>query len=264
MPAKRASPAEWTKERASFGVMYNAPTMKTTTWAAAMGIGLIGVAACGDAKEPATPATVSASSASSSKSSATTGAAALPAVHAPIYDIEEKDIDGKPVRLDRYAGKVLLIVNVASKCGFTPQYEGLEALYKKHESEGLVLLGFPSDQFGNQEPGTAEEIKTFCRMSYGVSFPIFAKTDVNGPNANPLYRLLRAEQPGSLTKDTPGAEKLYAHLEKSTPQVLGTDAVKWNFTKFLVDRNGKVVKRFESPETPQAIEPEIVAQLAKK
>jgi glutathione peroxidase len=222
---------------------------------------MIGVAACvvacGDSKEPATPAAVS-------TSSTTTSAPKLASAHVAIYDIEEKDIDGQPVRLDRYAGKVLLVVNVASKCGFTPQYEGLEALYKKHESEGLVLLGFPSDQFGNQEPGTAEEIKTFCRMNYAVTFPIFAKSDVNGPNANPLYKLLRAEQPGSFTKDTPGAEKLYAHLEKTMPDVLGTDAVKWNFTKFLVDRNGKVVKRFESPETPQAIEPEIVAQLAKK
>ena len=225
--------------------------MKTTTSMAAMGLATIMLGACGETKEPASPAAVHASSSAS-------------AVHAPIYDIEEKDIDGATVRLDRYAGKVLLIVNVASKCGFTPQYEGLEALYKKHQSEGLVLLGFPSDQFGNQEPGTAEEIKSFCRMNYGVTFPIFAKTDVNGENANPLYRLLRAEQPGSFSKDTPGSEKLYAHLEKTKPEVLGTDAVKWNFTKFLVDRNGKVVKRFESAETPQAIEPEIAALLAKK
>jgi len=232
--------------------------MKTTIWAAVTVAALVGLVGCGDTKEPATPVAVHASS------SEAAAAPKLAGAHAPIYDIEEKDIDGATVRLDRYAGKVLLIVNVASKCGFTPQYEGLEALYRKHASEGLVLLGFPSDQFGNQEPGTAEEIKSFCRMSYGVTFPIFAKTDVNGENANPLYRLLRAEQPGSFSKDTPGAEKLYAHLEKTKPEVLGTDAVKWNFTKFLVDRNGKVVKRFESAETPQAIEPEIAALLAKK
>ncbi len=183
---------------------------------------------------------------------------------APLYGFEEKSIDGKGVRLERYAGKVLLIVNVASKCGFTPQYEALEKLHEGHEGEGLVVLGFPSDQFGHQEPGTEDEIKTFCMTQYGVKFPLFAKVDVNGPNATPLYRYLRAEQPGSFHKDTPGAEKLYAHLEKTMPEVLGTDAVKWNFTKFLVDRQGKVVKRFESSETPQAIEPEIVALLAKR
>lgn len=194
-------------------------------------------------------------------------AAAAPASEAggrSFHSFEAKDIDGRDVRLDRYAGKVALVVNVASKCGFTPQYEALQALHDKHASEGFVVLAFPSDQFGNQEPGTAEEIKTFCATRYSVTFPLFAKIDVNGPNAHPLYAWMRAEQPGSFDKDAPGAERLYAHLEKNTPEVLGTDAVKWNFTKFLVDREGQVVKRFESMQTPESIEPEIVALLGKR
>ena len=194
---------------------------------------------------------------------ATPSAAKPPASSIPIYGFEEKTIDGEMVRLDKYAGKVILFVNVASKCGFTPQYEGLEALYETHESEGFEVLGFPSDQFGNQEPGHENEIKTFCKSLYGVKFPMFAKTEVNGPNANPLYAYLRKEQPGNFTKDTPGGEKLYEHLQKSTPEVLGTDAVKWNFTKFLVDRKGRVVKRFESMETPETIEPAIVSEIEK-
>jgi glutathione peroxidase len=168
----------------------------------------------------------------------------------------------KTVRLDQYRGKVALVVNVASKCGFTPQYEGLEALYKKHSAEGFVVLGFPSDQFGHQEPGTEGEIKTFCMTRYSVSFPLFAKVDVNGPAAHPLYVWMRGKDPGKFDKDTGG--RLYDHLAKSTPDVLGTDAIKWNFTKFLVDREGHVVKRFESMQTPESIEPEISAALAKK
>ncbi|MET0658173.1 MAG: glutathione peroxidase, partial [Steroidobacteraceae bacterium] len=111
-----------------------------------------------------------------------------------VYDFEAKTIDGSPQKLDRFKGKALLVVNVASKCGFTPQYEGLEKLYKSHEGEGFAVLGFPSDQFGHQEPGTENEIKTFCTNVYGVKFPMFAKIEVNGPNADPLYKYLRAEQ----------------------------------------------------------------------
>lgn len=180
------------------------------------------------------------------------------------HQFEEKSIDGKPVKLAEYAGKVVLVVNVASRCGFTKQYQGLEALYEKHKTEGLVILGFPCDQFGNQEPGTEEEIQRFCSMTYGVSFPMFKKVEVNGPNANPLYQYLRKEQPGSFGKDTPGAEQLYSHLESKMPELLGTDAVKWNFTKFLVDREGHVVKRFESPETPESIETQVSQLLARK
>ena len=181
-----------------------------------------------------------------------------------VYDFEAKTIDDETVRLDKYRGKVLLVVNVASKCGFTPQYEALQALYEKHADEGLVVLGFPCDQFGHQEPGTESEIKTFCATKYAVTFPLFSKIEVNGPNAHPLYKHLRSEQAGSFGKDVPGSDMLYNHLEKTMPEVLGTDAVKWNFTKFLVDRKGNVVKRFESAETPQAIEPEIVARLNEK
>ena len=181
-----------------------------------------------------------------------------------VYDLEAKTIDGETIRLDKYRGKVLLVVNVASKCGFTPQYEALEALHQKHASEGLVVLGFPCDQFGHQEPGTEAEIKTFCTTRYAVTFPLFSKIEVNGANAHPLYKHLRAEQAGSFSKDLPGAEMLYGHLEKTQPELLGTDAVKWNFTKFLVDRRGKVVKRFESMETPQSFEAEVVARLNEK
>jgi glutathione peroxidase len=233
-----------------------------TTFVGACALALlssIGVVACGEASSPA------AAPASPASVTAATPPAAKPA-SAPrsrLYDFEEKDIDGASVRLDRYAGKVLLIVNVASKCGFTPQYEGLEALYEKHEREGFLVLGFPSDQFGNQEPGTESEIKSFCVTRYAIKFPLFTKIEVNGPNASPLYRFLRSEQPGTFTKEG-DSERLYAHLEKTMPEVLGTDAVKWNFTKFLVDRQGKVVKRFESAATPTAIEPEVVALLGAR
>jgi glutathione peroxidase len=179
-----------------------------------------------------------------------------------IHDFEAKDIDGKLVKLDSYAGKVLLIVNVASKCGFTPQYRGLEALYQKHRERGLAILGFPCDQFGNQEPGTEAEIKQFCSTQYEVSFPIFSKIEVNGPGAHPLYRFLRAEQRGNFSRNLPGAEQLYSYLEKDRPDLLREDSVRWNFTKFLVDRQGRVVKRFESVHTPEAIEPEVVALLS--
>ncbi|TNE96048.1 MAG: glutathione peroxidase, partial [Deltaproteobacteria bacterium] len=131
--------------------------------------------------------------------------------------------------------KVLLIVNTASKCGFTPQYKGLEEVYKKHKDQGLEILGFPCNQFGKQEPGDEEEIKNFCSLTYDVSFPMFAKVDVNGNSAAPIYEYLKSEAPG----------------------VLGSKAIKWNFTKFLVDQNGNVLKRFSPQDTPEKIEKEI-------
>ena len=149
----------------------------------------------------------------------------------PIYDIAVDDIHGKQHKLDEFKGKVLLIVNVASKCGFTPQYKGLEALYEKMHSRGLEVLGFPCNQFGAQEPGTAQEIESFCELNYGVTFSLFAKIEVNGNGAAPLYRYLKKEQPG----------------------VLGSEAIKWNFTKFLVDRNGKVIERYAPNVEPEAI-----------
>ncbi len=150
---------------------------------------------------------------------------------AGIYDFSVDDIHGNKVKLDVYKGKVLLIVNTASKCGFTPQYKGLEALYEKLRPKGLEILGFPCNQFGAQEPGSEEEIESFCELNYGVTFPLFAKIDVNGEGVAPLYR----------------------HLKKAKPGLLGSEAIKWNFTKFLVDRNGKVVERYAPKTEPESI-----------
>ena len=157
-----------------------------------------------------------------------------------IYDIEVTRIDGTTQTLAAYRGQVLLIVNVASQCGFTPQYAGLEALYRKHHDRGFSVLGFPCDQFGHQEPGTDDEIAAFCSTTYDVTFPMFSKIDVNGADTHPLYRLLKAEQTG----------------------VLGTEAIKWNFTKFLVARSGRVVRRYAPADPPAALEGDVTAQLA--
>ncbi|WP_420465173.1 glutathione peroxidase [Panacagrimonas sp.] len=148
-----------------------------------------------------------------------------------IYEFEARTIDGDAHALAAYRGKTLLIVNVASKCGFTPQYKGLEALYREYKDRGLEILGFPCDQFGHQEPGNEAEIKNFCSLNYDVSFPMFAKIKVNGDDAHPLYEFLKKEQGG----------------------ILGMDFIKWNFTKFLVDRNGEVVKRYAPTDTPATI-----------
>jgi glutathione peroxidase len=156
-----------------------------------------------------------------------------------IYDFSARTLQGKDVSLADYRGKAMLIVNTASKCGFTPQYEGLETLYKAHRAEGLVVLGFPCNQFGAQEPGSADEIGAFCQANYGVSFPMFAKIDVNGASTHPLYDFLKREKPG----------------------VLGTKNIKWNFTKFLVDRAGNVVGRFAPTTKPQDIDAAIKAVL---
>ena len=156
-----------------------------------------------------------------------------------VYEFEAKTIDGQAQKLDSYAGKVLLVVNVASKCGFTPQYKGLEALWRKYKDQGLVVLGFPCDQFGHQEPGDENEIKNFCSLSYDVSFPMFAKIEVNGVNAHPLYR----------------------HLKHEAPGLLGSEAIKWNFTKFLIGKDGKVVKRYGSMDTPEKIDGDIARLL---
>ena len=158
---------------------------------------------------------------------------------ASIYDFKVDDIHGKPVKLDRYKDKVLLVVNVASKCGFTPQYTGLEALYKKYHGKGLEVLGFPCNQFGSQEPGSEDEIAQFCELNFGVTFPLFAKVDVNGDAAAPVYKYLKAEKPG----------------------LLGSEAIKWNFTKFLVDRKGHVVKRYAPNDTPESLAGDIEKQL---
>ena len=157
-----------------------------------------------------------------------------------IYEFSAKTLDGQDTSLQAYRGKVLLIVNTASKCGFTPQYTGLEALHKKYAEQGFAVLGFPCDQFGHQEPGNAEEIRTFCTTKYDVSFPLFAKIDVNGANAHPLWTFLKTEKGGFLV-----------------------DAIKWNFTKFLVGRDGAVVERFPPTTTPDSIAPKIEVLLKK-
>jgi glutathione peroxidase len=158
---------------------------------------------------------------------------------ATLYDFTVNDMAGQPVALDRYKGKVLLVVNTASKCGFTPQYKGLEALYRKYQDRGLAVLGFPCNQFGAQEPGNEREIATFCETNYDVTFPMFAKVDVNGDNAAPLYRYLKSAKPG----------------------LLGTEAIKWNFTKFLVDRSGNVVARYAPNDTPESLEGDVAKAL---
>ena len=148
-----------------------------------------------------------------------------------VYDFSARDIDGNERSLAEWRGKTLLIVNVASKCGFTPQYAGLEELWQRHRDQGLVVLGFPCDQFGHQEPGNEAEIKNFCSTTYDVDFPIFAKVEVNGESAHPLYRWLKHEGKG----------------------ILGSEVIKWNFTKFLVDPAGQVVKRYAPTDTPEKI-----------
>jgi glutathione peroxidase len=149
-----------------------------------------------------------------------------------LYRIPITTIDGTTTTLEPYRGQVMLVVNVASRCGFTPQYAGLEAMYRRYRDRGFTVLGFPCDQFGHQEPGTEDEIRQFCSLAYDVTFPMFAKIDVNGPNEHPMYAALKSQAPG----------------------VLGTAAVKWNFTKFLVGRDGTVLARFASRDTPADIE----------
>ena len=158
---------------------------------------------------------------------------------ATVYDFSARTIDGQERPLAEYRGQVLLIVNVASECGFTPHYTGLEALQRKHAAQGFAVLGFPCNQFGGQEPGNEAQIKSFCETRFGVTFPLFAKIEVNGPGTHPLYAFLKAAEPG----------------------LLGTEGIKWNFTKFLVGRDGKVIKRYAPAAKPEAIEADIVRAL---
>jgi glutathione peroxidase len=171
-----------------------------------------------------------------------------------IYDFAATTAEGTAVPLADYEGKVLLIVNVASKCGLTPQYEGLEALYRDGQDRGLEVLGFPCNQFKEQEPGSDAEIQAFCKATYDVTFPVFAKIDVNGPDADPLYTFLRQEAPGDFG---PQYGDFYQAISKIRPEAQGTDEVKWNFTKFLVDRQGNVVKRYEPSVSPADIESDL-------
>ena len=158
---------------------------------------------------------------------------------ASFYDFSAVSIDGENISMSAFKGKVILVVNVASKCGFTPQYKGLEELYQSYRDRGFIVLGFPCNQFGGQEPGTSEDIKQFCSLTYPVSFPMFAKVEVNGANAHPLFNFLKQEQTG----------------------VLGTEAIKWNFTKFLVGRDGKVAERFAPQTAPTSLSKNVEALL---
>lgn len=157
-----------------------------------------------------------------------------------VYDFEAQSITGQSVKLDQFKGQVLLIVNTASKCGFTPQFEGLEGLWKSYQGKGLTVLGFPCNQFGSQDPGSDSEIASFCQLNYGVSFPMMSKVDVNGPNAHPLYQWLVKEAPG----------------------ILGTKAIKWNFTKFLIGKDGQVLGRYAPTDKPAGLKADIEKALA--
>ena len=161
---------------------------------------------------------------------------------ASVYDFEALSIEGKPAHFATQRGKVLLIVNTASECGFTPQLDGLEALWEAYRDKGLVVVGFPSNEFGAQDPGSNEEIAAFCSRNYGVTFPMMGKVEVNGANAHPLWKWLTAEAPG----------------------FLGSQAIKWNFTKFLVGRDGQVIKRYAPTDTPESMKQDIEAALAEK
>ena len=157
-----------------------------------------------------------------------------------VYDFVARSIDGRPVPLANYKGRVLLIMNTASACGFTPQFAGLEELHQAYGPKGLAVLGFPCNQFGSQDPGSNGEIAQFCQLNYGISFPMMEKIEVNGPGADPLYQWLRAEAPG----------------------ILGSKAIKWNFTKFLVGKDGAVIKRYAPQDAPASLKAEIEAALA--
>jgi glutathione peroxidase len=156
-----------------------------------------------------------------------------------LYDFDASDIHGKPVKLADYRGRVLLIVNTASACGFTPQFKGLQALWERYGDRGLTVLGFPSNEFGAQDPGSNDEISSFCELNYGVSFPMMAKVEVNGGGAHPLWQ----------------------YLKKARPGLLGSEAIKWNFTKFLIGRDGQVLQRYAPQDTPEKIAADIEAQL---
>lgn len=157
-----------------------------------------------------------------------------------VFDFQATSLDGKPIDLSRYRGKLLLIVNTASECGFTPQYKGLEEVYKQFHDRGVEVLGFPCNQFGKQEPGTEADIGAFCEKNYGVTFPMFAKVDVNGGDAHPLFK----------------------HLKKEAPGLMGTEAIKWNFTKFLINKDGSVYKRYAPQTKPEEIVGDIERLLA--
>lgn len=179
-----------------------------------------------------------------------------------VYDFTVKTNKGVEKKLGDYRGKVLLIVNTASKCGFTPQFEGLQKLYNAYKDRGLEILGFPCNQFAGQEPGSNDEVQTFCRLNYGVTFQIFEKGDVRGETAQPLFKYLTAQKKfNGFDESHPIAKPLMDALQKNFPEYLEGDGIKWNFTKFLVDREGNVIARYEPTTDPAAIAKDIEALL---
>ena len=181
-----------------------------------------------------------------------------------IYDFTALSNKGKEVNFADYEGKVLLIVNTASKCGFTPQYDGLEALYQKYKDQGLVIIGFPCDQFGHQEPGTNEEIEEFCRINHGVTFPLMSKIEVNGDGAHPIYQWLKSQAGfAGFNPAHPLTKILDEMFTKADPDYASKPDIKWNFTKFLISKEGNVVSRFEPTTEPQDMEESIEKELAK-
>ena len=178
-----------------------------------------------------------------------------------VYGFSALDNKGAEQRFDQYKGKVLLIVNTASKCGFTPQYDGLEALYDKYGEKGFVVIGFPCDQFGHQEPGSNEEIEEFCRLNHGVTFPLMAKSDVNGEQANEVFKWLYSQKPFAGFGDSDTGKFMDEMLSKADPDYASNPDIKWNFTKFLLDRKGRVVARFEPVVTPAELEAHVEALL---
>ncbi|WP_027409852.1 glutathione peroxidase [Anoxybacteroides tepidamans] len=182
-----------------------------------------------------------------------------------IYQFDVKKANGESISLSNYKGKTLLIVNTASQCRFTPQFQDLQKLYEKYQPNGLEILGFPCNQFGEQEPGSNEEAVSFCQLNYGVTFPIFAKMDVNGPHAHPLFQYLKQQAPFQGFDETNSMAKLLKLmiLDKA-PEWLAGDEIKWNFTKFLIDANDRVIRRYEPHETPLDFENDIAELLAPK
>lgn len=179
---------------------------------------------------------------------------------AGIYDFKALGNKGAEVDFAQFEGNVLMVVNTASKCGFTPQYDGLEALYQKYKDQGLVIVGFPCDQFAHQEPGSNEEIAEFCRINHGVTFPLMAKVDVNGPDAHPVFVYLKENAEAEKSKGCKAkmSALMFKLISKSAKK---ENDIKWNFTKFLVSRDGSVIKRFEPTTTPEAMEKDIKAML---
>ena len=178
-----------------------------------------------------------------------------------VYSFAAKLSNGEEISLDAFKGKVMLIVNTASKCGLTPQYEGLEKLYDTYKARGFTVLGFPCNQFGGQEPGTDEEISSFCSLNYHVEFPLFQKIEVNGKYAHPLYQYLRRQATEEENLDENST--LYKHLSAHSPELLEGSTIKWNFTKFLIDQDGNVVRRYSPITTPEEIEEDIEKLLSK-